>query len=76
MSEPKEQRVFLDITRQSAQNSGLFIRNNIDLVESLKTRIWEEYMTIRACDFPGWYEGLSPIEKAAWDMKFDEVQDN
>ena len=50
--------------------------NNIDLVESLKTRIWEEYMTIRACDFPGWYEGLSPIEKAAWDMKFDEVQDD
>jgi len=50
--------------------------NNIDLIESLKTRIWEEYMTIKNCDFQGWYEGLSPIEKAAWDVKFDEVQDD
>ena len=33
-------------------------------------------MTVKNCDFQGWYEGLSPIEKAAWDMKFDEVQDN
>jgi len=29
MSEPKEQRVFLDITRQGAQNSGLFVRNDL-----------------------------------------------
>jgi len=29
MSEPKEQRVFLEITRQSGQNSGLFIRNDL-----------------------------------------------
>ena len=29
MSEPKEERVFLDITRESAQNSGLFVRNNL-----------------------------------------------
>ena len=29
MSEPKEERVFLDITRQSAQNSGLFVRNDL-----------------------------------------------
>jgi|TARA_R110002020_G_scaffold165082_2_gene352360 hypothetical protein len=50
--------------------------NNMDLIESLKSRIWEEYMTIRNCDFQGWYEGLSPIEKAAWKMKFDEVQDD
>ena len=50
--------------------------NNIDLIESLKSRIWEKYLTVKACDFQGWYEGLSPIEKAAWDVKFDEVQDN
>ena len=30
-------------------------------------------MTVKNCDFQGWYEGLSPIEKAAWDMKFDEA---
>ena len=50
--------------------------NNVDLIESLKTRVWKKYMTVKNCDFQGWYEGLSPIEKAAWDMKFDEVQDN
>tara|TARA_R110002012_G_scaffold275038_1_gene461525 strand:+ start:233 stop:409 length:177 start_codon:yes stop_codon:yes gene_type:complete len=54
----------------------LMFINNMDLIESLKSRIWEEYMTIRNCDFQGWYEGLSPIEKAAWKMKFDEVQDD
>ncbi len=50
--------------------------NNIDLIESLKARVWEKYVTVKACDFQGWYEGLSPIEKAAWDVKFDEVQGN
>ena len=29
MGKSKEQRVFLDITRQSAQNSGLFVRNDL-----------------------------------------------
>ena len=53
----------------------MFMNNN-DLIESLKSRIWEEYLTVKACDFQGWYEGLSPIEKAAWDVKFDEIQDN
>ena len=54
----------------------LMFMNNIDLIESLKSRIWEKYLTVKNCDFQGWYEGLSPIEKAAWDVKFDEVQDN
>jgi len=37
MSEPKEQRVFLDITRQSAKNSGLFVRNDLkELVERVE----------------------------------------
>ena len=57
-------------------NKPLMFMNNIDLIESLKTRVWEKYMTVKACDFQGWYEGLSPIEKTAWDVKFDEVQDN
>ena len=29
MSEPKEQRVFLDITQQRAESSGLYIRNDL-----------------------------------------------
>ena len=57
-------------------NKPLMFMNNIDLIESLKARVWEKYKTVKACDFQGWYEGLSPIEKAAWDVKFDEVQDN
>ena len=57
-------------------NKPLMFINNNDLIESLKTRIWEKYLTVKACDFQGWYEGLSPIEKAAWDVKFDEIQDN
>ena len=37
MSEPKEQRVFLDITQQSAQNSGLFVRNDLkELIERVE----------------------------------------
>jgi|TARA_R110000782_G_scaffold205257_1_gene293564 hypothetical protein len=57
-------------------NKALMFMNNVELIEGLKKRIWSEYKTIKNCDFLGWYEGLSPIEKAAWDMKFDEVQDN
>jgi len=37
MSEPKEERVFLDITRESAQNSGLFVRNNLkEIIERVE----------------------------------------
>ena len=37
MSESKENRVFLDITRQSAQNSGLFVRNDLkEIVEKIE----------------------------------------
>ena len=57
-------------------NKPLMFMNNIDLIESLKSRVWEKYLTVKSCDFQGWYEGLSPIEKAAWDVKFDEVQDD
>jgi len=57
-------------------NKALMFMNNVELIEGLKKRVWGEYKTIKNCDFLGWYEGLSPIEKAAWDMKFDEVQDN
>jgi len=57
-------------------NKPLMFMNNVDLIESLKTRVWDKYKTVKSGDFPGWYEGLSPIEKAAWDVKFAEVQDN
>ena len=37
MSEPKEQRVFLDITRKSAMNSGLYVRNDLkEIVERVE----------------------------------------
>jgi hypothetical protein len=37
MGESKENRVFLDITRQSAQNSGLFVRNDLkEIVEKIE----------------------------------------
>ena len=57
-------------------NKALMFMNNVDLIESLKKRVWEKYKAINNCDFLGWFEGLSPIEKAAWEMKFDELQDN
>jgi|TARA_R110001583_G_scaffold162647_1_gene314895 hypothetical protein len=37
MSESKEERIFLDITRESAQNSGLFVRNDLkDIIERVE----------------------------------------
>tara|TARA_R100001377_G_scaffold81815_1_gene61562 strand:- start:2 stop:202 length:201 start_codon:yes stop_codon:yes gene_type:complete len=37
MSESKENRVFLDITRQTAQNSGLYVRNDLkEIVERVE----------------------------------------
>ena len=53
----------------------MFINNNL-IVEQLKTEVWEKYKEVAACDFQGWYEGLSPIEQTAWDVKFDEKQEN
>ena len=50
----------------------MFMNNNL-IIEQLKGRIWDDYQKIRNCDFQGWYRGLSPIEKAAWDVKFDEI---
>ena len=41
-------------------------------MEEIKNRVWEKYMTIKGGDFPEWHEGLSPIEKSAWDIKFGE----
>ena len=54
-------------------NRPLMFINNTDLIESLKLRIWEDYKEVKNCDFQGWYEGLSPIEKEAWKKKFDEL---
>ena len=53
----------------------MFINNNL-IVEQLKTEVWEKYKEVEACDFQGWYEGLSPIEQTAWEVKFDEKQEN
>jgi hypothetical protein len=50
----------------------MFMNNNF-IVEQLKTRVWESYKKIKSGDFSNWYKGLSPIEKSAWDVKFDEL---
>jgi len=52
----------------------MFINNNV-IVEQLKERIWEDYKNIRDCDVQGWLEGLSPVEKVAWETKFDEINE-
>ena len=49
--------------------------NNDILIQQLKNAVWEKYKTIKSGDFQEWYEGISPIERAAWRMRFDEVQD-
>jgi len=54
-------------------NRPLMFMNNNLIVEQLKDRIWDDYQKIRNCDFQGWYKGLCPIEQAAWDVKFDEI---
>ena len=43
------------------------------IMEKLKELVWENYMGIKSCDFKGWYDGLTPIERAAWNVKFDEL---
>ena len=53
----------------------LLINNNV-IVEQLKQRVWEDYKKVRNCDFQGWIEGLSPVERTAWEVKFDEIQEN
>ena len=29
-------------------------------------------MSVNGGDFPQWYEGLSPIQKVMWKVRFDE----
>ena len=52
----------------------MFINNNV-IVEQLKERVWEDYKKVPNCNFQGWFEGLSPVEKTAWEVKFDEIQE-
>ena len=56
-------------------NKPLMFMNNNVVVEQLKDRVWIDYGEIRNCDFQGWFEGLSPVEQAAWETKFDEIND-
>jgi len=66
MSEPKEQRVFLDITRQSAQNSGLFVRNDLkEFVERV-----EEDGTLRVIGII--YDGTYNLEILTKKIKENE----
>ena len=63
----------LKLLMKNKINRPLMFMNNNVIVEQLKTVVWENYKEIRACDFQGWYEGLNQIEKAAFNVKFDEI---
>ena len=54
-------------------NRPLMFMNNAHIMEQLKSRIWETYKTIKSGNFQQWFDGLSPIEQAAWKVKFEEV---
>ena len=54
-------------------NRPLMFMNNSALIEQLKTMVWENYKEIKSCDFQGWYDGLNSIERAAWNVKFNEL---
>ena len=43
-------------------------------VQKIIEKIWENYMNVKGGDFLNWYEGLSPIEKKAFKIKFDSKQ--
>ena len=53
----------------------MFINNNV-VVEKLQDRVWEDYKKIKGGDFRSWYDGLSPVEQAAWNVRFNEVSRN
>ena len=54
-------------------NRPLMFMNNSVLIEQLKTAVWETYREIKSCDFKGWYDELNPIERVAFNVKFDEL---
>ena len=57
-------------------NEPLMFINNDVVIEQLKTSGWNKYIKIKNKNFQDWFEGLSPIEKVAWQVKFNEVQEN
>jgi|TARA_B100001564_G_C20584024_1_gene644565 hypothetical protein len=59
--------------KQKKMNRPLMFINNNVIVEQLKDRVWEDYQIIPKCDVQGWLEGLSPVERTAWEVKFDEL---
>ena len=56
-------------------NKPLILMNNNLIAQQLKCRIWEDYQNIKNNDFQMWLEGLSPLEKAAWKAKFNEINE-
>ena len=57
-------------------NKPLMFMNNNTLIEQLQSRVWDKYKEVKNGDFQEWYEGLNPIEKAAWKTKFNKLQEN
>ena len=58
---------------KNKMNRPLMFMNNNLTIEQLKTVVWENYKEIRACDFKGWYDVLNPIERVAFNVKFNEL---
>ena len=54
-------------------NGHLMFMDNSVLLEQLKTVVWENYKEIKSSDFKGWYDTLTTIERAAFNVKFDEL---
>ena len=54
-------------------NRPLMFINNDSIVEQLKIVVWKNYKEIKSCDFQSWYEGLNQIERAAFNVKFNEL---
>tara|TARA_Y100000310_G_scaffold328681_1_gene397208 strand:+ start:981 stop:1154 length:174 start_codon:yes stop_codon:yes gene_type:complete len=51
----------------------MFINNSNILVEKLKEEVWTKYKEVKGGDFPIWYKELNPVERAAFNVKFEDL---
>jgi hypothetical protein len=51
----------------------MFINNSTILVEKLKEEVWLKYKTVKNGEFQKWYKDLNPVERAAFNDKFEDL---
>ena len=51
----------------------MFINNSNILVEKLKEEVWTKYKEVKGGDFPRWHKELNPVERAAFNVKFEDL---